>query len=196
MESGDFSSCQKDSFTGRTLPVSVSTEARARLWDRRAGADGRRGGVTGEELPRWLDSSESLARESKDDLFRESLLELLRGKDLLRESLPASLFVVPLVLSDVLDRLLFKDSRLVSRVLEEKVLPVRLSRLESLVVRVVSDFKDSLLSFLPCVVGGFGAAAFVAPGKGIRLGRLRGDGFTSRVWWWSRADSVLLPGSG
>lgn len=128
-----------------------------------------------------MDSNESLVRESIDDLFNESLLELLRGNDLLSESLPVSLFTVfavPLLLSVVLDRLLFRDSRLVSRVLE-MFFPVILSRLESLVARVVSDFKESLLSFLACGVGGLGAFAFAAPGKGIRLGRLRGDGFIS-----------------
>lgn len=114
-------------------------------------------------------------------MFNESLLELLRGNDLLSESLPVS-FADPFVLSFVLDRLLLRDSRLLSRVLEI-FFPVILSRLESLVARVVSDFNDSLLSFLACavvvVVGGFGAFALATPSKGIRLGRLRGDGFTS-----------------
>lgn len=50
-------------------------------------------------MPRLLDSSESRARDSEEDLFKESRLELLRGRDLFRDSLFVSLlFPFPLLL--------------------------------------------------------------------------------------------------
>lgn len=138
-------------------------------------------------MPRLLDSSESRARDSEEDLFKESRLELLRGRDLFRDSLFVSLLfpLLPppalLLLLPLLVRLLFpRESRFESRALDND-LPQWLSRLESR-GGLVNDFNDSLLSFLPWL-GGLGAAAFaVAPGKGIRLGRRRGEGFTSTAW--------------
>lgn len=137
-----------------------------------------------------LDSSESRARDSEEDLFKESRLELLRGRDLFRDSLFVSLLfplLLPpplpplLLLLPLLVRLLLpRESRFESRAFDND-LPPWLSRLESR-GGLVNDFNDSLLSFLPWL-GGLGAAAFaVAPGKGIRLGRRRGDGFTSTAW--------------
>lgn len=143
-------------------------------------------------MPRLLDSNESRARDSEEDLFKESRLELLRGRDLFRDSLFVSLlFPFPLLLPApppplllllllllLLVRLLLpSESRFESRAFDRD-LPQWLSRLESR-GGLINDFNDSLLSFLPWL-GGLGAVAFaVAPGKGIRLGRRRGDGFTS-----------------
>lgn len=204
LDNGDFSQLlQKNCFTGRTLPCSLSTDvaARARLWERRAGAGGRRGGTVpvGEDVPRLLDSSESRARDSEEDLFRESRLELLRGKDRFRDdSRFVSLLPLLLPLPLLLDKLLLpSESRLESRGFDSDLPP--LSRLESR-GGLVNDLSDSLLSFLP---GGRGTVAngdvvlplVALPGKGMRLGRRRGDGLISTGWWWSRADSVLLPGS-
>lgn len=165
LDNGDFSQLlQKNCFMGRTLPFSdASTDvaARAKLWERRAGAGGRRGGtlvvpVVGEDVLRLLlDSSESRARDSKEDLFKESRLELLRGRDRLfkddsRFSLlpppPTLLLLLPLPL---LDRLLLpSESRLESRGFDNDLPPPWLSRLESR-GGLVSDLSDSLLSFLP-----------------------------------------------
>lgn len=167
LDNGDFSQLlQKNCFTGRTLPFSdASTDvaARARLWERRAGAGGRRGGalvvpVAGEDMPRLLlDSSESRARDNEEDLFKESRLELLRGRDrLFRDDsrfvsfAPPPLTPLPLLLPLplFLDRLLLpSESRLESRVFDSD-LPLWLSRLESR-GGLVSDLSDSLLSFLP-----------------------------------------------
>ena len=180
---------QKESFEGRTLPVSVSTDARARLWERRAGAGGRRGGVPGGILlllfGLLFDSSESRARDKEEDLLSESRLELLlRGNDRFKDSLLASF---PALFCRLC---LFNDSRLESLAVprdSEVFVPVLLSRLESLGGLVVNDlsddFSDSRLSFLLPLPGGFGAVGFVhEPGNGIRLGRLRGEGLTSAAW--------------
>lgn len=168
LDNGDFSQLlQKNCLTGRTLPFSdASTDvaARARLWERRAGAGGRRGGtlVVGEGVPRLLDSNESRARDSEEDLFRESRLELLRGRDrLLRDDsrfasllpppppLPPPPLLLLLPLPPFLDRLLLpSESRLESRAFDNDLPPPWLSRLESR-GGLVSDFSDSLLSFLP-----------------------------------------------
>lgn len=168
LDNGDFSQLlQKNCFTGRTLPFSdASTDvaARARLWERRAGAGGRRGGVlvVGEDVLRLLlDSNESRARDSEEDLFRESRLELLRGKDrLFRDDsrfasllppppLPPPLLLLLLPLPPFLDRLLLpSESRLESRAFDNDLPPPWLSRLESR-GGLVSDLSDSLLSFLP-----------------------------------------------
>lgn len=148
---------------GRTLPFSdASTDvaARAKLWERRAGAGGRRGGalvvpVMGEDVLRLLlDSSESRARDSKEDLFKESRLELLRGRDRLfkddsRFSLLPPTILLLLPLPPLLDRLLLpSESRLESRGFDNDLPPPWLSRLESR-GGLVSDLSDSLLSFLP-----------------------------------------------
>lgn len=118
-------------------------------------------------MPRLFDSSESRARDSEEDLFKESRLELLRGRDLFRDSLFVSLllpfpfpftFTFPLLppppLPPLLPLLLFfvklllpSESRLESRAFDRD-LPPWLSRLESR-GGLVSDFNDSLLSFLP-----------------------------------------------
>jgi len=177
LDNGDFSQLlQKNCFTGRTLPFSdASTDvaARARLWERRAGAGGRRGGptfavvvpVAGEDAPRLLlDSSESRARDSEEDLFKESRLELLRGRERLFKddsrfvSLPPPplpppppppLALLLLLLAPFLDRLLLpSESRLESRGFDNDLPPPWLSRLESR-SGLVSDLSDSLLSFLP-----------------------------------------------
>lgn len=168
LDNGDFSQLlQKNCFTGRTLPFSdASTDvaARARLWERRAGAGGRLGGptfavvVAGEDAPRLLlDSSESRARDSEEDLFRESRLELLRGKERLFKddsrfgSLPPPVplaLLLPLLMP-FLDKLLLpSESRLESRSFDSDLPPPWLSRLESR-GGLVSDLSDSLLSFLP-----------------------------------------------
>lgn len=155
------------------MPCSLSTDvaARARLWERRAGAGGRLGGavpVVGEDVPRLLDSSESRARDSEEDLFRESRLELLRGKDRFRDDsrfvsllllppplllllwllpLPPPTLLLPLPL--LLDKLLLpSESRLESRAFDSDLPPPWLSRLESR-GGLVNDLSDSLLSFLP-----------------------------------------------
>lgn len=166
LDNGDFSQLlQKNCFTGRTLPFSdASTDvaARARLWERRAGAGGRRGGalvvpVADEDVPRLLlDSSESRARDSEEDLFKESRLELLRGRDRLFKDdsrfislLPPPTLLLLLPLPPLLDRLLLpSDSRLESRGFDNDLPPPWLSRLESR-GGLVSDLSDSLLSFLP-----------------------------------------------
>lgn len=166
LDNGDFSQLlQKNCFTGRTLPFSdASTDvaARARLWERRAGAGGRRGGalvvpVADEAVPRLLlDSSESRARDSEEDLFKESRLELLRGRDRLFKDdsrfvslLPPPTLPLLLPLPTLLDRLLLpSDSRLESRGFDNDLPPQWLSRLESR-GGLVSDLSDSLLSFLP-----------------------------------------------
>lgn len=128
LDNGDFSQLlQKNCFTGRTLPCSLSTDvaARAMLWERRAGAGGRRGGAVpvGEDVPRLLDSSESRARDSEEDLFKESRLELLRGRDRFRDDsrfaslllLPPLVLLLPLF-PLLLDKLLLpSESRLESR---------------------------------------------------------------------------------
>lgn len=149
---------QKDCLTGRTLPLSVSTEVtvlRAKLWERRAGAGGLLGGFVLEEgdvLVPWTllivdDSNESRARDNEEDLFKESRLELLRGKDLFNDSLPLLSFpplllillllllllvillllllLVATALQFVRDRLLLpRDSRLDSRPLGKDFPPV------------------------------------------------------------------------
>lgn len=148
---------------GRTLPFSdASTDvdaARAKLWERRAGAGGRRGGalvpVVGEDVLRLLlDSSESRARDNEEDLFKESRLELLRGRDrLFKDDSRFSLLLLPptllLLLPPPLERLLLpSESRLESRGFDNDLPPPWLSRLESR-GGLVNDLSDSLLSFLP-----------------------------------------------
>lgn len=142
LDNGDLSQLlQKNCLTGRTLPFSddASTDvaARAKLWERRAGAGGRRGGalivpaIVGEDALLLLDSSESRARDSEEDLFRESRLEWLRGRErlfkddsrfvslLLPPPPPPLLPLLPLPLPPpplFLDRLLLPiESRLESR---------------------------------------------------------------------------------
>lgn len=140
---------QKNCFTDRTLPVSVSTEALAWLWERRAGAGGLLGGAPGDELPRLLDSRESRARDNDDDLLIESLLALLRGSERFIDSRLVSRFPLPLF-----GRLLFSDSRLESRVLvteEPRSRPTRLASLcdveAELCLEVERDLRESRLSF-------------------------------------------------
>lgn len=90
-------------------------------------------------MPRLLDSSESRARDSEEDLFKESRLELLRGRDLFRDSLfvsllfpfpllfplPAPLLLLPLLLLlPAFVRLLFpRESRFESRAFDRDLPP-------------------------------------------------------------------------
>ena len=83
-------------------------------------------------MPRLLDSSESRARDSEEDLFKESRLELLRGRDLFRDSLFVSLLLFPLpaplllllLLLLLFVRLLFpRESRFESRAFDRDLPP-------------------------------------------------------------------------